>query len=89
MNNLYDVDLVLYTNYGQVSKQFRTSGQSSGEYYSNLLVYPVDDMDFIDIDTSGVSTGYAENMIKTGYYTALYTTYLNQDLYTGANYEAS
>lgn len=89
MNNLYDVDLVLYTNYGQVSKQFRTSGQSSGEYYSNLLVYPVDDMDFIDIDTSGVSTGYAENITKTGYYTALYTNYLNQDLYTGANFQAS
>ena len=89
MNSLYDVDLVLYTNYGQVSKQFRASGQSSGEYYSNLLVYPVDEMDFIDIDTSGISTGYGENMVKTGSYSAVYTTYLNQDLYTGANFQAS
>lgn len=89
INRRYDVDLLLYTNYGQVEKIFTVSGQTSGELYSNLYLYTRDNYDFYDPDTSGVATGFDTQVEKTGFYTSYYQTYLNQDLYTGANFYTS
>ena len=89
INRFYDVNLVLYTNLGQVDKRFNTSGEISDEY-SYMLSTTDFVEDFKDSDNSdALVTGGASVYTKTGNYFTDYSTYRNQVAYSGADFNTS
>ena len=83
-NTLYDVNLVLYTNLGQINKRFNASGEVRDEYSFNLSTISFED-DFVS--TEGVLESGGDPLVSnTGYYFTDYQTYINQIGYSGADF---
>lgn len=83
-NTLYDVNLVLYTNLGQINKRFIASGEIQDEYSFSLSTASFE-YDFVS--TEGILESGGEQIIsKTGYYLTDYQTYNNQIGYSGEDF---
>lgn len=88
INKFYDVNLVLYTNLGQLNKRFLASGQISESSSYILSTIPFDD-DFEDAYTSELVAGGADNVNKTGTYFTTYKTYTDQVATSGQDFNIS
>lgn len=89
INRFYDVNLILYTNLGQVNKRFNTSGEISDEYSYMLDSAGFED-DFKDSNNSlALVSGEEPAATKTGTYFTNYSTYQNQVAYSGADFNIS